>query len=452
MSSDEGPPLDVRVAILLGKPSFRRRLEAYYSVVSPDVLTENERDKAHSWSSRFEQIWAKFGGSVEGESRLGKKLSQKYGTSLRFAEAADASSSSSAQEQGPGATGFVNPESFYDVDDDQQGSGIISFTSAHFDARALLSASTTIEFVSQVNNLDVRYGCVFNLVDLPVLDRVDQFRSFLPSDDPMHIELVQASTRSKASGIAAKVDSSKKGPTPPRCYADIVEATTAFLTPASSSPTQDRIPAGPTAVLYRLFIQQASDKSRARARVRVLVRYANGIRGTLTGYLMAYDKHFNMLLRDVEEVYTPAPAANSNLEPTDALDVLSNMEVELERRRSALSGGKRPKWTVRRRHLPQIMVRGDIVVLVYPAESEQSAWLVPDGAATLAPAESQPGNSDQGLPPLLLQSRYRTTSLRTNLPINERIGSSLSIVHASSNFAPTPQRKAARENYPRRER
>jgi small nuclear ribonucleoprotein (snRNP)-like protein len=447
--------LDVRVAILLGKPSFRRRLEAYYSVVSPDVLTENEHDKANSWSSRFEQIWSKFGGSVEGESRLGKKLSQKYGTSLRFAEAADAASSRAVgrpQEHDLKATGFVNPESFYDVDDDQQGSGIISFTSAHFDARALLSASTAIELVSQVNNLDVRYGCAFNLVDLPVLDRVDQFRSFLPSDDPMHIELVQASTRSKVSGIAAKVDSSKKGPTPPRCYADIVEATTAFLTPASSSPTQDRIPSGPTAVLYRLFIQQASDKSRARARVRVLVRYANGIRGTLTGYLVSYDKHFNMLLRDVEEVYSPAPAANSNLEPSDALDVPSNMEIELERRRSALSRGLHPKWTVRRRHLPQIMVRGDIVVLVYPAESEQSAWLVPEGAATLAPSESQPRNCDQRLPPLLLQSRYRTTSLCTNLPINERIGSSLSIIHASSIFAPTPQRKTARENHRRRER
>lgn len=41
-----------------------------------------------------------------------------------------------------------------------------------------------------------------------------------------------------------------------------------------------------------------------RQRVRVVTRHERGIRGTATGTLLAFDKHFNLVLRDVQESYT----------------------------------------------------------------------------------------------------------------------------------------------------
>ncbi|KAH8944479.1 hypothetical protein BDL97_13G112800 [Sphagnum fallax] len=41
-----------------------------------------------------------------------------------------------------------------------------------------------------------------------------------------------------------------------------------------------------------------------RGRVLVWTRHAHGIRGTLVGFLLAVDKHFNMVLQDVDEQYT----------------------------------------------------------------------------------------------------------------------------------------------------
>ena len=65
----------VAVPVNLGKPSLRRRLEAYYQRVSPEQI-ENESE----WREKFDKIWEKFGGSVEGEQKLAAKLAKKYGS------------------------------------------------------------------------------------------------------------------------------------------------------------------------------------------------------------------------------------------------------------------------------------------------------------------------------------------------------------------------------------
>ena len=49
--------------VSLGKLSFKQRIESYYSVVQPDLLS-----CPIQWGARFDQIWDKFGGTV-GELR-----------------------------------------------------------------------------------------------------------------------------------------------------------------------------------------------------------------------------------------------------------------------------------------------------------------------------------------------------------------------------------------------
>lgn len=65
-------------------------------------------------------------------------------------------------------------------------------------------------------------------------------------------------------------------------------------------------------------------------------------RGRLTGVLITYDRHFNLVLGDVEEVYqrrSPEGEAENNEKPRPA-----------------------PSWTTRR--LKQLFVRGDSVIVV----------------------------------------------------------------------------------------
>ena len=158
---------------------------------------------------------------------------------------------------------------------------------------------------------------------------------------------------------------------------------------------------GPHSLLFRL--------RRNRKRVKVVVRYVNMLRGTIAGSLVAFDKHMNLILRDVEEVYCPR-IANEKYE-------MSNQELELERRRRISLTGDRKKgvdqslltttkddnkreevssidheepkidsakqyqqqqqqqqgtWNVRRRQMKQLLVRGDMVVSIYEAAQEKT--------------------------------------------------------------------------------
>ena len=63
----------------LGKPSLRLRLEAYYSLISPDVIADGA-----AWRKRFGQIYDKYGGTAGGERALATKLAKKYGGRVRL--------------------------------------------------------------------------------------------------------------------------------------------------------------------------------------------------------------------------------------------------------------------------------------------------------------------------------------------------------------------------------
>ena len=101
------------------------------------------------------------------------------------------------------------------------------------------------------------------------------------------------------------------------------------LTPTSTSDMRVKVPvltalistfenSGPLSLLHSIHVK--------RQRIRVMIRYVDCIRGTLTGYLLAFDKHMNMILRDVDEVYSGRV--------TKAYDGmgLSKSELEYQRR------------------------------------------------------------------------------------------------------------------------
>ncbi|ETV69948.1 hypothetical protein, variant [Aphanomyces astaci] len=75
----------------------------------------------------------------------------------------------------------------------------------------------------------------------------------------------------------------------------------------------------------------------AKARVVVVLRRISSIRGTCTGYLKGFDKHMNLVLMDVMDKFAPVHAQQQEA----------------------------PTVT---RHIRQLLIRGDNVVLVYPTQ------------------------------------------------------------------------------------
>jgi hypothetical protein len=116
----------------LSRHSLLHRLECYYSLVSPATIANTTQ-----WKSNFELIYSKYGGSVEGETKLANKLMKKYGhrvlllTAVAADEAATetnkssrvgkrsrhphstTSSSTSTQQQ-------CHDESYYEINSNQQ--------------------------------------------------------------------------------------------------------------------------------------------------------------------------------------------------------------------------------------------------------------------------------------------------------------------------------------------
>ena len=118
MSTDQ--PIE---KINLGKPSLRARLEAYYSLIAPDTISNQEE-----WRSKFLQIYQKYGGSITGERKLASKLAKKYGTAVRLLTV-----SSDEPKPAPSIRTMedvsARDEEWYTPRQDQMNSGILDFRS-----------------------------------------------------------------------------------------------------------------------------------------------------------------------------------------------------------------------------------------------------------------------------------------------------------------------------------
>jgi len=117
---------------------------------------------------------------------------------------------------------------------------------------------------------------------------------------------------------------------------------------------------GPYALLYRAF--------KSRARVRVVLRWQCGVRGACEGTLVAYDKHFNLLLLDAVEEYKQPELIQRSVGGGGGGGVAGVAGVAGEGEGSTPRTGWRRKLVHRTRTLEQVLVRGDSVVLVTDAK------------------------------------------------------------------------------------
>lgn len=85
-------------------------------------------------------------------------------------------------------------------------------------------------------------------------------------------------------------------------------------------------------------------KAKTGAVIRVVTRHRRGIRGVAVGSLIAFDKHVNLVLRNVEERYT--------------------VRLLHEKKESSGTCRRRPVLEKRRRSLPNLLLMGKSVVLL----------------------------------------------------------------------------------------
>lgn len=254
----------------------------------------------------------KYGGSYAAERKLSIKLTKKYGSRVKLLLA------EGREKQKEGSTVHRFDESWFEAPQqkDLSSEAVLDFCSAKFDPLALLYASD-----AKVNEWNSCYA-----PSAQCLDNTHQFAQFLPIEDPLHSPAFRT----------AKEPTLQKYVLPRH-----IKSWHPFVQIA------DSLQSGPISMLRTLRQQ----------RVCVTTRYVNAIRGSLTGTLIAFDKHLNLLLVDVEETYTARPSARGTA---------TNNHVEVERQWIVKEPeSPRIPTAVKRRRMKQIMLRGDSVVSIY---------------------------------------------------------------------------------------
>lgn len=128
------------------------------------------------------------------------------------------------------------------------------------------------------------------------LDNLSKVRWRIPQLAPPGSSSSTATDESDAASVPNKKEKVvwKKRTRPEEPYQHIVDAI------AEDSILEKRAASvGPLQLLL--------DIMRAKDRARVVIRSRNGIRGTMVGYLLAFDRHFNLVLADVDERYSLDP-------------------------------------------------------------------------------------------------------------------------------------------------
>lgn len=107
-----------------------------------------------------------------------------------------------------------------------------------------------------------------------------------------------------------------------------------------------------------------------RVRVKIYTRKQHGIRGTLTGYIEAFDKHWNIALTNVSEIWKRRKKYFSEnkvlfgntITSELALAKLKAMGIEIPKLSDIKSLNR--KYVECSRHVDQLLIRGEQIALV----------------------------------------------------------------------------------------
>nr|ACO11621.1 U7 snRNA-associated Sm-like protein LSm11 [Caligus rogercresseyi] len=98
------------------------------------------------------------------------------------------------------------------------------------------------------------------------------------------------------------------------------------------------------------FLKKAREE---QCRIRVYTRGPNYLRGNMTAYLLAFDKHWNMALVDVDEVFRKRRCPKAMLDPSTSSEREEEEGVKIVRNSR--------RWLHCERHVAQIVLRGEHV-------------------------------------------------------------------------------------------
>uniref|UniRef100_A0A336KKV5 CSON012781 protein n=1 Tax=Culicoides sonorensis TaxID=179676 RepID=A0A336KKV5_CULSO len=109
-------------------------------------------------------------------------------------------------------------------------------------------------------------------------------------------------------------------------------------------------------------------------KAKIYVRKEHGVRGSITGYIEAFDKHWNMAVTEVEEIWTRRKLKFSQneviFENTISSDIarqkLKRMGIKIPEIKEIKSLNR--KYVEIKRHVPQLLIRGEQIVLVVRLE------------------------------------------------------------------------------------
>ena len=422
---------DHEIPVSLGKPSLRRRLEAYYRQVAPSHIANHEE-----WRSKVDQIYDKYGGSYQGEAKLARHLYRKYGSRVTFAQVQQSSQSAETAATLATNDGKQQDESWYQTKMQQfnDRSGVLDMTHPSMDAVALLRASNSLvlqhnpwldpsSMATTTTTTSTSTSSLATSTTNVLLDRVALFAPYLPVCDPLARPSTGGVSRKRprtdpattaTTTTASNSQKQKSSFHVPRCFAEIAQAVVTSANyqcyrkkqsrrTSSSNPNNnsnkkenpmdanddpattakastnhkddDMLQDGPMGLLYRAMQE--------RFQVCIVIRHGkHGVRGTLTGFVMALDKHWNLILQNVQELYSCQPSHDeTDKDANNKIDWKeSPIEREIQRRQcrpsiveaQGSSTTRHSLFVHKRRYMPQILVRGDTIVLVYRASAEQS--------------------------------------------------------------------------------
>lgn len=120
-------------------------------------------------------------------------------------------------------------------------------------------------------------------------------------------------------------------------------------------------------------------------KMKIWTRNYKEVRGVMTGYIIAFDKHWNIVLRDVDEVYLkPKKSKTPFLREISSSDVFEEMPAKVPRQKKDAAPPPEPpkpkdaekkrkrrkkaKSTSAKRHVDKLFVRGDNIVMVCPMD------------------------------------------------------------------------------------